>query len=187
MDIPEKDLPTVARVLIQGSPDEQYSLIDRLFTDDSSFSHPFVDCMGKDEIAAAYDYWVHSHRKVDFTYKDTKFEEGQSCLLIFDFTARFWPYWWPFSRHAYALHYDIEVDLRKYTSRYKVIRQDDTLRLLDSTHELPILGWIIGDESSMIRRGITKIVITYQRLMNTISIRPIISQSKTNQHACAKR
>ena len=26
---------------------------------------------GKDEIAAAYDYWVHSHRKVDFTYKDT--------------------------------------------------------------------------------------------------------------------
>ena len=32
-------------------------------------------------------------------------------------------YWWPFSRHAYALHYDIEVDLRKYTSRYKVIRQ----------------------------------------------------------------
>ena len=29
--------------------------------------------------------------------------------------------------------------------------QDDTLRLLDSTRELPILGWIIGDESSMVR------------------------------------
>ena len=25
---------------------------------------------GKDEILAAYDYWVHSHRKIEFSYKD---------------------------------------------------------------------------------------------------------------------
>lgn len=143
------------------------------------------------------------------------------------------------------------MSLLKASTMFNAAVQDDTLRLLDSTHELPILGCIIGDESSMvrwlscidnamispakcaltdiaclhlcscpdcvygrqlqpqirkysrvmtrqhavlkhhlslqIRRGITKIVITYQRLMNTISIRPIISQSKTNQHACAKR
>ena len=41
--------------------------------------------------------------------------------------------------------------------------------------------------SLQIRRGITKIVITYQRLMNTIIIRPTSSMSKTNQHSCAKR
>ena len=43
---------------------------------------------GKDEIAAAYDYWVHSHRKVDFTYKDTSEKthlphpDAESCLLM---------------------------------------------------------------------------------------------------------
>ena len=43
---------------------------------------------GKDEIAAAYDYWVHSHRKVDFTYKDTSEKtylsqrDAESCLLV---------------------------------------------------------------------------------------------------------
>ena len=43
---------------------------------------------GKDEIAAAYDYWVHSHRKVDFTYKDTSEEtclahpDAETCLLM---------------------------------------------------------------------------------------------------------
>ena len=31
--------------------------------------------------------------------------------------------WWPFSRHAYALHYDIEVDLRKHSGRWRVVRQ----------------------------------------------------------------
>lgn len=31
--------------------------------------------------------------------------------------------WWPFGRHAYALHYDIEVDLRKHSGRWRVARQ----------------------------------------------------------------
>lgn len=30
------------------------------------------------------------------------------------------------------------------------LAQDDTLRLLDTTLEVPILGWLIGDESSMV-------------------------------------
>ena len=36
-----------------------------------------------------------------------------------------WPmqYLWPFKRHAYALHYDIEFDLRKLGGRWRVIRQ----------------------------------------------------------------
>ena len=31
MDNPEKDLPKIAGVLLRGEPDEQYSLIDKLF------------------------------------------------------------------------------------------------------------------------------------------------------------
>jgi hypothetical protein len=31
--------------------------------------------------------------------------------------------WWPWDRHAYGLHYDIEVDLRKHAGRYRVVRQ----------------------------------------------------------------
>jgi hypothetical protein len=32
-------------------------------------------------------------------------------------------HWWPWDRHAYGLHYDIEVDLRKHAGRYRVVRQ----------------------------------------------------------------
>ena len=41
--------------------------------------------------------------------------------------------------------------LSKLLTPFSPAVQDDTLRLLDSTLELPILGWIIGDESSMVR------------------------------------
>ena len=39
----------------------------------------------------------------------------ESCMLL--------QHWWPWDRHAYGLHYDIEVDLRKHAGRYRVVRQ----------------------------------------------------------------
>ena len=45
MEHPESDIHEVARILVHGSRDEQQKLISTLFTSDSSFSHPFVDCM----------------------------------------------------------------------------------------------------------------------------------------------
>ena len=38
---------------------------------------------GRDEIADAYDYWVHTHRKITFTYKDAG---GGKALLCFTHT-----------------------------------------------------------------------------------------------------
>ena len=35
---------------------------------------------GRDEIADAYGYWVHTHRKITFTYKDAG---GGKALLCF--------------------------------------------------------------------------------------------------------
>jgi hypothetical protein len=45
MERPESDIHEVAMTLLHGSRDEQQKLISTLFTADSSFSHPFVDCM----------------------------------------------------------------------------------------------------------------------------------------------
>ena len=41
--------------------------------------------------------------------------QQEACMLL--------QHWWPWDRHAYGLHYDIEVDLRKHAGRYRVVRQ----------------------------------------------------------------
>ncbi|CAL5225165.1 g7946 [Coccomyxa viridis] len=123
MDDPRRELPELGVVLFRGTRAEQEKLVHSLYTVASSFSHPFFNCIGRDEIAAAYDYFVHAHRKVAFTCDDIVFIEEKSLVVIFDFNPRFWPRWWPFGRHAYAPHYDIKLDLCKEQGRWRIVRQ----------------------------------------------------------------
>lgn len=44
MGDPQEDIHSVATILLRGSREEQHKLINQLFTADSSFSHPFLDC-----------------------------------------------------------------------------------------------------------------------------------------------
>ena len=56
MHNPQEELPNVARILAQGSRDEQRRLIQTLYAQDASFSHPFVECMVRNKT------WLVSHQ-----------------------------------------------------------------------------------------------------------------------------
>lgn len=60
--------------------------------------------------------------------------------------------------------------------------QDDTLRLLDTTLELPILGYIIGDESSFVSpAGLpateAKLQCMFMHADQIVTLRPMLCTS----------
>lgn len=66
MQKPQKEIFEICKPLLQGTPSEQKAIVDKVFTDDAVFSHPFILSRGKKSILKTYQLWALINKHIGF-------------------------------------------------------------------------------------------------------------------------
>ena len=66
MQKPQTEIYEICKPLLQGTPAEQQQIIDKVFTDDAIFTHPFIISRGKHSIVKTYQMWGLINKHIGF-------------------------------------------------------------------------------------------------------------------------
>ena len=66
MQHPQKEIFQICKPLLQGTPAEQKAIIEKVFTDDAIFTHPFIVSKGRASVLKTYQMWGLINKRIGF-------------------------------------------------------------------------------------------------------------------------
>lgn len=124
---------TIAKILESHNWRRRKDLVDKVFTPDAVFWHPFFIVQGRQEILGIYQLWGANNYRIDVTY-DRIVPDAEHNVVVVDLleTVRVW--WFPLTWVGIPTNFILHTifDVEKTTEGFVYTRQEDHALVLES-------------------------------------------------------
>ena len=67
MQVPQKEIYDICKpLLVTRSLTDVQKIVDKVFTEDAVFTHPFIISKGKESITRTYQFWKSVNKKIGY-------------------------------------------------------------------------------------------------------------------------